>query len=83
LSSAPPPERTLGVIECFTAVVRQCPKAAARAVAEGALEAVERDGGHVLHEHAYLVLSALRGWQGDRAAHVKRSLQTFLASGAP
>lgn len=71
------------MIECFTAVVRQCPKAAARAVAESALEAVERDGGRALHEQAYLVLTALRGWQGDRAAHVKRSLEAFLATGAP
>lgn len=71
------------MIECFTAVVRQCPKAAARAVAEGALAAVERDGGQVLHEQAYLVLSALRGWQGDRATQVKHSLEAFLATGAP
>ncbi len=71
--------RTLGVIECFMAVVRQCPKAAARALAESALATVERDGSHVLAEQAYLVLSSLQGWQGERATQVKRSLQAFLS----
>ena len=78
MSSAPETPRLLGVIECFTAVVRQCPKAAARAMAESALATVERDGSRVLAEQAYLVLSALSGWHGERAAQVKRSLQAFV-----
>ncbi len=78
MSGAPDPPRLLGVIECFTAVVRQCPKAAARAMAESALATVERDGSRVLAEQAYLVLGALHGWHGERAAQVKRSLQVFL-----
>lgn len=79
MSGAPDAPRSLGVIECFTAVVRQCPKAAARAIAEGALETVEREGSRVLEEQAYLVLSALQGWHGERATQVKRSLQAFLS----
>jgi len=81
-----PPEdspRTLGVVECFTAVVRQCPKEPARALAGSALAAVERDGAGALPEQAYLVLTAIGGWQGERASQVKRSLQAFLdAQGA-
>jgi hypothetical protein len=70
--------RELGVIECFHAVARQCPSGAVRRVAEEALAAVERDGARVLAEQAFRVLSAARGWQGERAAQVKRSLQDFL-----
>lgn len=72
--------RTLGVVECFTAVVRHCPKGPARALAESALAAVERDGAGALAEQAYLVLTAIQGWQGERASQVKRSLQTFLGA---
>jgi len=71
-------ERTLGVVECFTAVVRQCPKGPARALAEHALATVEREGARALHEQAFLVLTAIQGWQGARAAQVRRSLQAFL-----
>ena len=70
--------RTLGVVECFVAVVNQCPNGSVRRMAENALAAVERDGAAVLAEQAFLVLTAIRGWQGDRAAQVKRSLQAFL-----
>jgi len=79
VSHAPETPRLLGVIECFTAVVRQCPKAAARTMAESALATVEREGSRALAEQAYLVLSALSGWHGERAAQVRRSLQAFLA----
>ncbi len=82
MTPASDPARTLGVIECFTAVVRHCPKGPARAIAESALATVERDGAPVLSEQAFRVLSALRGWQGERASQVKRSLETFLTSGA-
>lgn len=70
--------RTLGVVECFTSVVRQCPKGPARALAESALATLERDGAAALAEQAYLVLTAIQGWQGERASQVKRSLQAFL-----
>jgi hypothetical protein len=73
------PSRTLGVVECFTAVARQCPKEPARALAESALAAVERGGAAALAEQAFLVLAAIQGWQGERAGQVKRSLQAFLA----
>jgi hypothetical protein len=80
--SAPPASddrsRTLGVVECFAAVVNQCPSGSVRRMAENALLAVERDGSAVLPEQAFLVQTAIRGWQGDRAAQVKRSLQAFL-----
>ena len=73
-------ERTLGVIECLKAVTEQCPKGPARVLAESALATVERDGAAALPEQAYLVLSALRGWQGERAQQVQRSLGAFLDS---
>jgi hypothetical protein len=78
MSGAEP--RLLGVIECFHAVVRQCPSGAVRRVAEHALAAVERDGAAALPDQAFLVLTAVRGWQGERAAQVKRSLEDFLAA---
>jgi hypothetical protein len=70
--------RTLGVVECFTAVVRQCPKAPARAVAEAALATVEREGAGAIAGQAFLVLAAIQGWQGERAGQVRRSLRAFL-----
>lgn len=72
--------RTLGVIECFHAVLSQCPSGAVRAVAQQALATVEGKGASVLAEQAFLVLSAVRGWQGPRAAQVKRSLEAFLGA---
>ncbi len=80
--SAPPAEdrtRVLGVIECFVAVIHQCPNGSVRRVAELALANVERDGAAAMAEQAFLVLTAARGWQGERAAQVKRSLEAFLA----
>lgn len=71
-------ERTLGVIECFKAVTEQCPKGPARAIAEAALASVEREGAAGLPNQAYLVLSALAGWRGERAEQVHRSLEAFL-----
>lgn len=70
--------RVLGVIECFKSVTEQCPKGPARAIAEAALATIERDGAAALPNQAYLVLSALRGWQGERAQQVHRSLVAFL-----
>ena len=71
--------RTLGVIECFHAVTNECPKGPARAMAEAALATVEKEGAEALPNQAFLVLTALRGWRGERADQVQRSLQSFLA----
>jgi hypothetical protein len=71
--------RELGVIECFHAVLNQCPSGAVRLVAENALAAVEREGAKALPEQAFRVLSATRGWHGARADQVKRSLESFLS----
>lgn len=75
--------RTLGVIEAFTVVVNQCPSASVRRCAEQALESVKQGGPKVLREQAYLVLSAMAGWRGDRAAQVHASLAKFLENAAP
>ena len=73
------PDRPLGVIEAILAVRDQCPRAAARDVAAGALEAVKAGGADVLREQAGLVLATIGGWRGDRALAVQRSLHAFLA----
>ncbi len=78
MSAADPPRR-LGVIEAFTAVVNSCPSGAVRNVAEQALDAVKRDGADALPQQAFFVLTAVRGWQGDKASQVKDALEAFLA----
>ena len=70
--------RRLGLIEAFVAARDQCPSGRVRALAEAALEAVKRDKDAALHEQAYLLLSATRGWRGDRADQVRESLAAFL-----
>ncbi len=75
---APEQERLLGVTEAIVAVRDQCPSGAVRQVALGALETVKRDGADALPGQAFLVFSATRGWTGERAALVKRSLRAFL-----
>jgi hypothetical protein len=75
--------RRLGVIECFAAVVNQCPSGAARQLAERALATVQREGAKALPEQAFLVRSGVGGWQGERATQVKRSLDAFLAEATP
>ena len=77
--SAGDPPRRLGVIEAFTAVINSCPSGAVRRVAEQALDAVKRDGADALPQQAFFVLTAVRGWQGDKAAQVKDALEAFLA----
>ncbi len=74
-------ERSLGVIEAFVAVRDQCPSGRARAVAEGALEAVKDRRPGVLREQVYFVLSAIGGWRGERASQVHASLKAFLDQG--
>lgn len=68
----------LGVIEALTAVRDQCPHAQVRQHATDALEAVRREGGAVLAQQAFLVLSTIGGWRGERALEVKRALRAFL-----
>ncbi len=74
-------QRTLGVIEALTAVKNQCPNGSVRAAAEVALDAVGRGGRDVIREQASFVLSSMRGWRGERAAQIHRSLESFLAGG--
>jgi benzil reductase ((S)-benzoin forming) len=80
---APPRDysRPLGVVEAITAVRDQCPNGAVQSAARNALEAVKREGAASLPAQAFLVLSAARGWTGERAEQVKRSLREFLGRG--
>jgi len=71
-------ERDLGVTEAFIAVRDQCPMGAVRSVAMQGLEAAKQGGPGVLREQAYLVLTAIQGWRGERSRQVHRSLQAFL-----
>ena len=71
-------ERTLGIVEALTCVKDQCPSGPVRECAEHALEAIRKGGAEKLREQAYFVLTAMRGWRGDRAAQVHRSLNAFL-----
>ena len=73
-------KRPLGVIEAFSAVINSCPNGSVQSVARNALEAVKRDGAAALPEQAFLVLTAVRGWRGDKATQVKAALEAFLAS---
>ena len=73
-------DRELGVIEAFMVITRQCPNGAVRACAEQALEVAKQgaDNPQLLHEQAFLVLTAMRGWRGERASQVSRSLSAFV-----
>jgi hypothetical protein len=75
-------QRPLGVIEAIQAVRDQCPRAAARAHAAAALDAVKQRGAGALREQAGLVLATISGWRGERALAVHRALQEFVAEGA-
>jgi hypothetical protein len=70
--------RMLGVIEAITLVTQQCPSGSVRACAEGALGAIRSGGAGALREQAWIVLTAIRGWRGDRARQVHTSLSNFL-----
>ncbi len=72
--------RTLGVIEAITIVTRQCPSGAVRACAERSLEAIKAGGPDALREQAYLILTAIQGWRGNRAMQVHASLGAFLGT---
>jgi hypothetical protein len=70
--------RTLGVIEAITVVTQQCPSGAVRACAERALDTIRTEGSSAVREQAWFVLTAIRGWRGDRAQQVAASLSHFL-----
>lgn len=72
-------ERDLGVIEAITAVTRSCPSGSVIRAAEQALAAIEAGGADALAQQAYFVLIAIKGWRGDRARQVHRSLSRYLA----
>lgn len=84
LESMTPPDsetsydRELGVVEALTSVANQCPHAGIRTHAEAALARLAEDGPDVLPQQAFLVLSTIAGWRGERAQQVKRSLRAFL-----
>jgi hypothetical protein len=73
------PERMLGVVEAFTAVRDQCPSGAVQRVARQGLETVAREGADALPLQAFTLRTAVRGWQGAKAAQVKRALDAYLA----
>ena len=76
---APPAKdytRTLGVVECFVAITRECPSGPVRAMAECALEAIKQNP-DAMREQVYYVLAALQGWRGERASQVHDSLTAF------
>jgi len=72
-------ERILGVVECFAAVRDQCPSGAVQRVARQGLEAIAADGAAAMPVQSFYLLSAIRGWHGDRARQVKASLERYLA----
>jgi hypothetical protein len=71
-------DRDLGVIEAITVVTRSCPNGGVTRAAKGALEAIKTGGPDTLREQAYFVLIAIKGWRGDRARQVHRSLSRYL-----
>jgi len=75
--------RTLGVVEAIVAARDQCPSGRVRIVTESALDAIRTRRPGVLREQAYFVLTAIRGWRGERAQQVQESLRAFLADDGP
>lgn len=75
-------ERDLGVVEAITFVTRSCPSGVVVSVAEQALEAIKQEGAEAMPKQAFLVLSVLQGWRGDRAQQVHRSLTRYLEARA-
>ncbi len=71
--------RRLGVIEAFTAVINSCPSGSVRAATDAALETIKREGADAMPMQAYLVLTAMQGWRGNKATQVRESLEAFLA----
>ncbi|MEM9177061.1 MAG: hypothetical protein AAGC67_17725 [Myxococcota bacterium] len=71
-------DRDLGVVEAITFVTRSCPSGVVVSVAEKALEAIAQGGTEVIPQQAYFVLTSMKGWRGDRARQVHRSLTKYL-----
>ena len=71
-------DRDLGVIEAITFVTRSCPSGVVVKVAEQALEAIKQQGAEAIPQQAYFVLTSMKGWRGDRARQVHRSLTKYL-----
>ena len=76
-------DRDLGVIEAITVVTRSCPNGGVTSAAKGALEAIKTGGPDTLKEQAYFVLIAIKGWRGERARQVHRSLSRYLDPDTP
>jgi len=72
--------RDLGVVEAITFVTRSCPSGVVVAAAERALEAIKAGGPDVMKQQAYFVLTSIKGWRGERARQVHRSLTKYLES---
>ena len=70
--------RDLGVIEAITFVTRSCPSGVVVAAAERALDAIKAGGPDVIKQQAYFVLTSIKGWRGERARQVHRSLAKYL-----
>lgn len=75
--------RQLGVVESLVAITNQCPSAPVRKVAEQALDAVKTGGADELRKQVYFVLTAMKGWRGERARQVHESLSAFMTDSAP
>lgn len=71
-------DRDLGVVEAITMVTRSCPNGVVVSVANAALDAIKTGGSDEIPKHAYLVLTSMKGWRGDRATQVHRSLSRYL-----
>ncbi len=76
-------DRDLGVIEAITVVTRSCPNGGVTRAAKGALEAIKTGGPDTLKEQVYFVLIAIKGWRGERARQVHRSLSRYLDPDTP
>jgi hypothetical protein len=74
-------ERDLGVVEAIIIVTRSCPSGVVISAANRALEAIKVGGADVMKQQAYFVLTAMKGWRGDRARQVHRSLTRYLETG--
>jgi hypothetical protein len=71
-------ERQLGVVEALTLVTKQCPSGAVRSAAEKALADLKDQKMGGLRNQVYFVLTAMKGWRGDRATQIHRSLTDYL-----
>jgi hypothetical protein len=76
-------DRDLGVIEAITVVTRSCPNGGVTSAAKQALEAIKTGGTETLKQQAYFVLIAIKGWRGERARLVHRSLSRYIDQGTP